>query len=138
MEAVTIGYGEQTATISNAAPPSGTDPYEGGSFDVTLGAPGLAVTRSVFIFGHSRLGAFLTELAEAWRGWTGIKVWESPERDLTIEARSDGGSHVKLLLIVRDGPVYTWKTSIEIDVEAGEEMARIARDIEQLFPSATA
>lgn len=96
MEAVTLGHGVQTATISNAAPPSGTDPYEGGSFDVSLWAPGLTVTQSVFIFGFSGLGLYFSELAEAWRGWAGTKVWESPEHHLTIEATSDGGSRVEI------------------------------------------
>jgi hypothetical protein len=138
VEAVTIGHGEQVATVSNAAPPSGSDPYEGGSFVVTLRAEGLVVTQSVFIFGYSRLGAYFSELAESWRGWSDSKVWESPEGHLRIEATSDGGSHVDLLLSVRNGPMYSWTSSIEIQVEAGEEMAGIARDIEHLLPTASA
>lgn len=138
MEAVTLGHGDEYATISNAAPPSGTDPYEGGSFDVSLRAPGLTVTQSVFIFGFSGLAAYFADLAEAWRGWTGSKVWDSPEHHLTIEATSDGGSHVELTLIVRNGAMFTWTCSIRVQVEAGEEMARIARDIEYLLPATTA
>ena len=105
---------------------------------MTLRAEGLAVTQSVFIFGFSRLGAYFSELAEAWRGWSDSKVWESPEGHLRIEATSDGGSHVDLLLTVRNGPMYSWTSSIEIQVEAGEEMAGIARDIEHLLPPASA
>ncbi len=135
VEEVTIGNGEQVATISNTAPPSGSDPYEGGSFDVTLRAEGLAVTQSVFIFGYSRLDAFFSEVADAWRGWVDSKVWESPEGHLRIEATSDGGSHVDLLLTVRNGPGYSWTSSMKVQVEAGEEMAGIARDIEHLLPA---
>ena len=138
VEAVIIGHGEQVATLGNAAPPSGSDPYVGGSFDVTVRAEGLAVTQSVFIFGYSNLGAYFAELADAWRGWPDSKVWESPEGHLKIEATSDGGSHVDLLLTVRNGPVYSWTSSIEIQVEAGEEMAGIARDIEHLLSTTSA
>jgi len=138
MDVVTIGHGEQVATISNVMPPSASDPYEGGSFDVTLRASGLTVTQTVFIFAFSALGAYLSDLAEAWRGWPGTKVWESPEGHLSIEATSDRGSHVRLKLIVRNGPMYTWISSMDVQVEAGEEIARIARDVEYLLPSAGA
>ena len=105
---------------------------------MTLRAEGLAVTRSVFIFGYSRLGAYFSELADTWRGWSGKKVWESPEHDLKIEATSDGGCHVDLLLTVRNGPVFSWTGSIAIQVDAGAEMAGIARDIEHLLPTTSA
>ena len=138
MEAVTIGHGEQVATILNAAPPSGSDPYGGGSFDVTLRADGFAITQSVFIFGYSGLGTYFSELADTWRGWSGTKVWESPEHHLKIEATADGGSNVNLLLTVRNGPIYSWTASMGIQVEAGEELAGVARDIEHLLPTTSA
>lgn len=136
MEVVTIGHGDQMATITNVKPPRAADPYEGGSFDLSLRAPGLAITQTVFVFVFSGLGAYLAELAAAWRGWPGSKVWESPEGHLTIEAGSDGGAHVRLRLIVRGGALSAaWTCSMEIEVEAGEEMSRIARDVESLLPS---
>jgi hypothetical protein len=138
VDEVTIGHGEQVATISNASPPGGSDLYQGGNFDVTLRADGMVVMQSVFIFGYSALGAYFSDLAETWRGWSGPKAWESPEHHLKIEATSDGGSHVDLLLTVRNGPWYSWTASFKIQVEAGAEMAAIARDIEQLLPTASA
>ena len=102
---------------------------------MTLRGPGLSAERRVFVFAFSRLGTFLAELAESWRGWRGVKKWRSPEADLTIGAESDGGAHVRLRFRVGNGPVPTWTASIEIEIEAGEELAGLAREIEHLLPS---
>ena len=68
------------------------------------------------------------------RNWEGVKVWESPEHDLTIEATFTPGGHDLLLFTARNGPIWTWKASVGIDVEAGEEMGRIAGMLANLLP----
>ncbi len=55
--------------------------------------------------------------------------------DLTIEASSAGGSHDRLRFEVRNGAIPTWTASIEIEIEAGEEMAGIANGLERLLPT---
>ncbi len=73
------GHGDDVVAISDARRPSGDDPYSGGTFQVALRGIGLSVSRTVFIYGSSGLGAYFAELADAWRGWDGVKEWHSPE-----------------------------------------------------------
>lgn len=132
MEAVTIGHGERTVTFRNAVAPPSDDPYDGGTFDVEMRGTGLTAMRTVFTFGFSDLPGFLAELADAWRGWTGVKEWNSPERDLTIAATYQSGGHVELHFTLRDGVLPTWTSSLDVDVEAGAEMTSIAGSIRDL------
>ncbi len=130
---VTLGHPAQRVVLDRFTAPSRADPYAGGTFVVTLSATGLSVVRTVFVYRHSALGAYFSELADEWRGWLGTKVWESPENDLTINATSDAGRHARLRFVVRNGPLYDWTASVDVEVDAGEEMAGIARDVELLM-----
>ena len=94
----------------------------------------MAATRTVFIFASSGLASYFADLAEAWRGWSGPKVWESPEHDLRIEATFRSGGHVRLQFTARNGSIPSWEASLQLDVEAGEEMTRIAREVAALLP----
>jgi hypothetical protein len=134
VDAITLGHGAEVVTIGAAVVSTSTDPYAGCSFEVTLRGPGLVANRTVFMFAFSGLPRYFAELAQSWRGWEGVKAWESPEHDLTIEATFTPGGHDRLRFIARNGPIPTWKASVEVDVEAGEEMARIARTVQNLFP----
>ncbi len=110
-----------------------SDPYAGGSFSVELLAPGLRVVRPVFVFTFSDLPEYFHELAEDWRGWSGEKVWASPDYDLVIAARSSNTGHDLLTFSVQDGPVRTWIASIDVEMEAGQEATATARSIADLW-----
>jgi len=92
------------------------------------------VVRPVFVFTLSDLTGYFHDLAEGWRGWSGEKVWKSPEDDLVIAARSSSG-HDLLTLTVRDGRVPTWTASVDVEMEAGEEAMATARSIAELWPA---
>ncbi len=74
-------------------------------------------------------------MADNWRGWSDAKVWESPEHDLSITARSTHQGHNQLALTVRDGPVYTWRTSLDVEIDGGEETSAIARALAECWPT---
>lgn len=131
---ITLGHGDEVVTLGPAVVQNHEDPYAGGSVVVELQGAGLAATRTVFVFASSGLSSFLAELAESWRGWSGVKVWESPDHDLTIEATFISGGHDRLRFTARNGPMPTWEAWIEVEVEAGEEITRISRDVAELLP----
>jgi hypothetical protein len=65
---------------------------------------------------------YFRELASAWTGWTGDKVFASVEGDLALRATHDGLGHV--LLWVRLGTEVaeepkTWLVSAPLALEAG-------------------
>ena len=136
MDELTIGRGSQVAIFRDAiSGPPRADPYSGeGSFVVELRAEGLRAQRTVFMFSFdwANLAAFFADLAESWRGWDGEKRWESIEHDLSITATSDSRGHCRLHFVVRDGPNPTWEVSmIGPEIDAGEDMATVARNVEQ-------
>lgn len=133
MEVVRLGLGDKVVTLGQAVVADSADEYAGGSFEVRLGASGLTANRTVFVYNWSGLAAFFAKLADAWRGWTGVKEWESPEHDLRIEATFESSGHDCLRFTVSDGPTPSWRAWVEVDVEAGEDMARIAREVARLF-----
>ena len=135
MDVITLGHGDETVRLGAAVVPDVADPYAGGSFEIELRGAGMTATRTVFVYASSGLASFFIELAEAWRGWEGSEVWESPEHDLTIEATFRHGGHDHLRFTARNGPMPTWRASVEVDVEAGEEMTQVAREVARLLPT---
>src|SRR6266581_2365307 len=79
VDVITLGHGDETVRLGAAVVPDVADPYAGGSFEIELRGAGMTATRTVFVYASSGLASFFIELAEAWRGWEGSKVWESPE-----------------------------------------------------------
>ncbi|MFB7288336.1 DUF6228 family protein [Actinacidiphila glaucinigra] len=61
-------------------------------FLVTARGRWVSVEVSVRTLDGDGLDAFLAELAEDFRGWTGVRTWRSLERDLTLSARHSGRS----------------------------------------------
>jgi hypothetical protein len=138
VDSVIFGHGERTMTLIRGTPLEPADPYSGGDFGVELRAPGLSATRQVFVFGWSHVGGFFSDLAQSWRGWAGAKSWTSPEHDLSMRATHESGGRVVIEILLRDGPVHSWSVSMAVEVEPGEEMARLARDVVALIPAASA
>ena len=57
---------------------------------------GLRAEAAVYLYDPLSLAVFLRELAESWRGWEGMKEWESLEGDLALNASADRYGHVKI------------------------------------------
>ncbi len=114
----------------------GVDPYSDFSivdFPVSILADGLNATTYVrSIVGH--LDQFLQEIADDWKGTQNRREWEAIEHDLTIDADRDLLGHVRLTFSLRDSyRAESWLVRATVQLDAGEEMATLARQVKQLF-----
>jgi hypothetical protein len=72
----------------------------------------------VYAYGAQGLASLFEETAREWRGWKGVKAWESLEGELKLAATHDGLGHIGLL--VEMGPPYEeWKAQGVVALEAG-------------------
>lgn len=77
---------------------------------------------------------FLAELAESFRGWVGVHVWESLDHDLVLTATHDGRGAVTLRWEIAPWSLWkghAWRASVEVDVEPGEAMRKLAEDVRE-------
>lgn len=85
--------------------------------------------------GTSGLADFFRQQAQDWRGWGGLREWESLEGDLRIEARYVHG-HVQLRVTLHKALVDPgnngWSATGDLTIEPGEQLARIAADVQAL------
>jgi hypothetical protein len=115
----------------------GSDPYAGGAMHAELHGDGLDVSGGMFIFGFDGIDESFQDIATNWRGWDGAKTWRSPETHLTIDATALRSGHRRLRFTLRDDTLPTWSAWVEVDVEGGEEMSRLAADIVALVAAGT-
>src|SRR5262249_46137098 len=76
------------------------------------------------------------DLAESYRGWDGVRTWESLEGDLRIDATHDGQGHVNLRFVVRGPRGYepdAWEASVVVTVDAGEDMRSLVAELDSLL-----
>lgn len=85
--------------------------------------------------GFLDLADFFRGLAADWRGWTGVRRWESIEGDLRIEARHKYG-HVQLRVTLRRAQAgwgnEGWSATGDLTIEPGEQLTQIAEDVRRL------
>jgi hypothetical protein len=85
--------------------------------------------------GFTDLADFFDGLADDWRGWTGVRHWESVEGDLKLEAEHIHG-HVRLRVIVRrpvaDWGNDGWSATGDLRVDPGEQLTQIAKNVRSL------
>lgn len=133
MREVVVRGGDSVVRLTNATAVEPRDTYSGGTFVAELQAPGLHATRQVFVFDGEGLTCFLTEVAEAWRGWQGPKEWASPDHDLTVAVECDRQGHNTFSFTLRDGPISTWSAHTAVVIAAGEDTAAFAADVSHLL-----
>ncbi len=101
---------------------------------VTIEGPELSASRQVYggwTVGFAGLGRYFAALAEAWRGWSRERIFESVESDLRIVATHDG--HIQLDILLRESTVpQGWKVQAQLQIEAGEQLADAARGVAEL------
>lgn len=98
-------------------------------FLVTADSEAVQVKVTVRTWGGDGLDAFLAELAEEFRGWTGARTWRSLERDLTVSAEH-AGSRVKLTWGLHDRlPDDEWHFEATTDHAPGEDMRNLAMEM---------
>jgi uncharacterized protein DUF6228 len=84
------------------------------------------------------LTPFLDRLADQFAGWDGTLRWRSLEPGLRIDATHHSGGHVVLSCTV--GPADhppVWSATVEIIVEAGEQMRQLAGDVSRFLNPTT-
>lgn len=88
--------------------------------------------------GFRDLVDFFMKLERDWRGWDGVRTWESLEGDLRIEARHAYG-HVQLRVTLRHSIAVWgragWIATADLTVEPGEQLSAVARDLRAIAPS---
>jgi|HubBroStandDraft_6_1064221.scaffolds.fasta_scaffold1126627_1 hypothetical protein len=106
-------------------------------FRVAITGAGLDAESSVQTMedGLPNLRSFFRDLAADWRGLNGDSAWEAIEHDLTIEGRHDPLGHVLLTFVLRENyKPRAWQVRATVQLEAGEEMTKVADAIYRLIP----
>lgn len=121
------------------------DPYGDGyvrTADVEIRADGVTACTTATLSvepGGIDLAGFVAGLAADWRGWDGKRRWQALEREMEIEAWHDGRAHVRLAILVRRPKRAcaddAWSARLVFTIEAGEELATLARGIISLLES---
>ena len=119
------------------------DPYGDGyirTADVGIRADGVSACTAATLSvepGGIDLARFFAGLAADWRGWDGKRRWQALEREMEIEAWHDGRAHVMLAVtLMRPERTYAddaWSARVVFTVEAGEELATLAKEIISLL-----
>lgn len=103
-------------------------------FVVEVTADDLAARVPVLVAPGSReLPQFLGDLSDDFRGWDGIRSWQSLEDQLRVDATWLSGGHVALLLHITPSVYDKWTLTVEVTVEAGEELRGLARELEDFM-----
>lgn len=82
------------------------------------------------------IASWAAELAESYRGWDGVRTWDSLEQDLRIGAMHDGWGHVSLRFVVRGPRGYepeAWEASVMVTLDAGEDMRHLVAELAALL-----
>ncbi|MCX6132041.1 MAG: DUF6228 family protein [Proteobacteria bacterium] len=79
---------------------------------------------------------FFKEMANNWKGWSGVKAWKSIEGDLKFDAAHDNLGHIKLKisLIRNQGEEDESKFVGNLKIELGS-LERLAADVEIMLNS---
>src|SRR6266508_5660786 len=80
-------------------------------FWAELKAPGLECRSRVSAFEPrpDRLSDLFQEMAKAWKGWKGGKVWQSLEGELKLTCTMDATGHVQISVRLSEGTPYRWR-----------------------------
>ena len=84
--------------------------------------------------GFDELTEFFHGLAARWRGWEGVRTYESLEHELRLTAVHDG--HVRLAVQLRQSSLPDgWLASAVVQIDPGEEMTQAAEAVRALLSS---
>jgi hypothetical protein len=107
------------------------------SFTATLAADGMQATAGVYVMGGDGLARLFAEMAAEWRGWEGVKSWESLEGDLGVAAEHDGLGQITIRVGLRrwEAPPE-WEARADLTIDPGEQLMGAARDLRAVFTAA--
>ncbi|MCQ4212785.1 DUF6228 family protein [Streptomyces longispororuber] len=113
--------------LVRAFPDEPGDPMR--DFVVTARGPGVEVEVGVRTWGGDGLDDFLAQLAESFRGWSGVREWCSLERDLAVSAEHTG-ARVELTWALRAPlPDHEWCFEATTGHAPGEDMRNLAAEM---------
>jgi len=104
---------------------------------VSIEGDGLDAEVVVTSLGGDSLDGYFSELAEQFRGWSGVRAWRSLEGHLRMEATWANRGQVTIRVYLR--PTHhpsAWEASAEFMIEAGAQMEAISAEVAALFASA--
>ncbi|MFI7117380.1 DUF6228 family protein [Amycolatopsis sp. NPDC049868] len=85
--------------------------------------------------GFADLAEFFQRHVDDWRGWDGVRTWESLECDLKIDASHQHG-HVQLRVTIQrfqpDWGNEGWTATGDLTIEPGEQLSQVAQEIKAL------
>ena len=105
-------------------------------FQCELADVGVKAATWVRTLGGDGIVPWAADLAESYRGWDGVRTWELLEHDLRIDAMHDGQGHVSLRFVIRGPRAYepnAWDASVVVTLDAGEDMRRLATELDDLL-----
>jgi hypothetical protein len=114
------------------------DPVRSGnevaSFTATLTADGMKASTGVYVMSGDGIANLFEEMAAEWRGWDGVKTWESLEGDLEVAAEHDRLGQITLRVMLRrwQSPPE-WEARADLTIDAGEQLANTARELRAFF-----
>jgi hypothetical protein len=99
-------------------------------FTATVMCNGLQATSKVYAFMSQGLAELLKQLAAEWKGWSGIRSWESLENDLKLSFSHDGLGHVTIVVELSSESLHKWTVRVKTSIDAGEleALARQAKN----------
>jgi hypothetical protein len=113
--------------------PYGPDDLDVSGILVRATSDHFQVEQQAILFGTGGLGRFFRSLYDNFRGWSGERVWRSPEDELQITARHDGNVHLHWSMTNRLYDEDSWTFSVTTHHGAGEDMRRLADAFEELL-----
>lgn len=132
VDTLTVTIGSAGSTITFERGPQPGDAVE--LLGVTVRDEDLCACRQVYEgyeFGFVSLSRYFAGLADAWRGWSGERTYESLEGDLYIVATHNGRVHLEVRL-AQTTVVDGWRVQTHLTIDAGEELSQAARDLADL------
>lgn len=101
-------------------------------YRVTLKAENMTASSKVYAFDpfDDSCSRYFADLANSWRGWNGVKQWNSLEGELKISSDSDSLGHIAMEITFES--YGSWKSQITMAFEAGQ-LDDIASEIKTFF-----
>ena len=93
----------------------------------TLIGPGIKLSNSVWLLAcDDYLADYWLELAAAWDGWSGDKVWTSLEGELNFSGSHDGKGTVTVRIQMQYGLPKGWVATAFLELDPGSSLDALA------------
>jgi hypothetical protein len=103
------------------------------SFTATLTADGMEASTGVYVMGGDGVANLFEAMATEWRGWDGVKGWESLEGDLEVAAQHDRLGQITVRITLRHNLPPEWEARADLTIDPGEQLEVAARDLRRFF-----